>query len=129
MAKNVDEINVLLVDDVSQARRFVEVILSGMGVHQVFTANDGRSALDFLSVELEMVDLIICDWQMPRMSGIELLKQVRVTMPDMPFMMVTGRSDIKSVTESRDFGVNAYIAKPFSPQDFEKKIKALLRYM
>ena len=129
MAKSIDDINVLLVDDVSQARRFVEVILSGMGVNQVFTANDGRSALDFLGVEIDMVDLIICDWQMPRISGLELLKQVRVIAPDMPFMMVTGRSDIKSVTEARDLGVNAYIAKPFSPQDFEKKMKTLLRYM
>ena len=126
MAKKPNELTVLVVDDYSQARELTKMILSGLGVHQVFTAKDGREAHDFLVSSGARVDLIICDWRMPRMTGLELLQQVRAVYPDMPFIMVTGNADSDSVKAAGELDVSAYIRKPYSPQQFEKKVMAVL---
>lgn len=118
------DIRVLLVDDNPQALKVLKMVLSNLGIHQIFTAKDGKSAQDFLG-ETEEVDLIICDWEMPRMTGLELLQQIRTVYPDMPFMMVTGNADAKSVKTAKEFGVNAYLGKPFTPQQMQEKITAL----
>ena len=122
MAKQLKDVSVLVVDDNAQARQLLKMVLSGLGVHQIYTATDGRAAQDFLGEMEGLVDLIICDWRMPRMTGLELLQQVRSIYPDMPFMMVTGKTDVQAVMSAKEFGVDAYVAKPFSPQEFEKKL-------
>ncbi len=119
------DIRVLLVDDNAQALKILKMVLSKLGIHQIFTAKDGKTAQDFLGETEEDVDLIICDWEMPRMTGLELLQQVRTVRPDMPFMMVTGNADAASVRMAKKFGVNAYVGKPFTPQQMEEKITAL----
>ncbi len=126
MAKNMNELTVLVVDDVHHARNLTKMVLSGLGVHQVFTANDGLEAHEFLESSGAQVDLIVCDWRMPRMSGLELLEKVRATSPDMPFIMVTGNADMESVKAASEFEVSAYIRKPYSPQQFEEKLLAVL---
>ncbi|MDA1100787.1 MAG: response regulator [Proteobacteria bacterium] len=123
------EITVLIVDDVSQARNLTKMILSGLGVHQVFTANDGCEAQEFLEASGAHVDLVVCDWRMPRMSGLELLKQIRTIHPKMPFIMVTGNADVESVRAASELDVSAYIRKPYSPQQFEEKVVAVLDKM
>ena len=125
MAIKLSELRVLLVDDNPQALKILKMVLSGLGIHQIFTAKDGKKAQDFLGEAEDEVDLIVCDWQMPRMTGLELLQQVRTVRPDMPFMMVTGNADADSVRAAREFGVNAYISKPFTPRQVEEKITAL----
>ncbi len=125
MAIELIDIRVLLVDDNPQALKVLKMVLSNLGIHQIFTAKDGKSAQDFLGEAEGEVDLIICDWEMPRMTGLELLQQVRTVYPDMPFMMVTGNADVESVKLARKFGVNAYLGKPFTPQQMQEKITAL----
>ncbi len=71
-------------------------------------------------------DLIICDWNMPGVSGVEVCKQVRAERPDLPFLLVTGRSDPDSVVVAKETGVSAYITKPFSPQELNVKIAAVV---
>jgi CheY-like chemotaxis protein len=115
MAKQIRVLNVLVVDDNVQARAMMKLVLNGLGVNQKYTATNGRAAQDFLGSAEEMVDLIVCDWRMPRMTGLELLQQVRTAHPDMPFMMVTGKADIDSVEAAKQYGVNAYVTNPFSP--------------
>ncbi len=83
-------------------------------------------AQTFLDEAPELIDLIVCDWRMLNMTGLELLQQVRSTYPDMPFMMLTGKTDLQSVKVAREFGVDAYVAKPYSPQQLEKKLIALV---
>ena len=122
---DINDLRVLVVEDNPQAMKMLKMVLGGMGIHQVYTAEDGRIALEFLDAAPELVDLIVCDWKMPRMTGIELLQQVRSVYDDMPFMMVTGKSDVASVKVARDCGVNAYIGKPYSPQQLEQKLRAL----
>ncbi len=119
------DLRVLVVDDNPQAIRILKMVLTGAGVHQVYTASDGRTAQEFLDAAEELVDVIICDWEMPRMTGLELLQQVRTVLPDMPFMMVTGHTEAESVKIAMEFGVNAYIVKPYSPQQIREKLEAL----
>ncbi len=125
MAKELNDMSILIVDDTSEARKLMKLVLSGLGVHQIFTANDGRMAQDLLGAAEGMIDLVICDWRMPRMTGLELLQQIRSVYPDMPFIMVTGNADLESIKAARQFDVSAYIKKPYSPQQVEKKLIAL----
>lgn len=125
MAINLNDMSVLLVDDNAGALRILKMVLSNLGIHQIFTAKDGKTAQDFLGETEEEVDLIVCDWEMPRMTGLELLQQVRTVRPDMPFMMVTGHAEAEFVKAAKKFGVDAYISKPFTPQHLEEKITAL----
>lgn len=121
------EIAVLVIEDEMPIRGLIRGILKDMGIHQVFEAKDGSEALHFLDDAAEMVDFIICDWNMPGVTGIELLRQVRMARPDMPFMMITGRADSASVISAKEAGVDAYIAKPFSRDRFEVKMRVLMQ--
>ena len=60
------------------------------------------------------------------MTGLELLQQVRSTYPDMPFIMLTGKTDLETVKVAHEFGVNAYVAKPYAPQQLEQKLVAVV---
>ncbi len=127
MAIKLKNLKVLIVDDNPQAIKILNMVLTSAGVHQIFSAPDGRAAQEFLDVVDERIDVIICDWEIPRMTGLELLQQVRMSHPDMPFMMVTGHTEVESVKAAKEFGVNAYIGKPYSPQQMEDKLKVLTR--
>jgi CheY-like chemotaxis protein len=125
MPLNGDDISVLVVEDMPQAIKLLKMMLADLGVNQIYTARDGREAQEFLDDAADYIDMIICDWRMPRMTGLELLQQVRTVYPDMPFMMVTANADVDSVRAAGQFGVNAYIIKPFSAEQFERKFLAL----
>jgi two-component system chemotaxis response regulator CheY len=125
MSNRLGELNVLAVDDHGRALQLLKTILRELGVNQVFTAKDGREAQNFPDQADEMVNLIICDWNMPRMTGLELLQQVRTVYSDMPFMMVTGRGDADSVKAAASYGVDAYIRKPYSTKQIATKLEAI----
>lgn len=118
-------LKVLLVDDQSDARLMLRTMLGELGVTQIFEANDGRQAMSFMDDASDLVNLVICDWNMPRMSGLDLLKQLRGAGIDVPFLMLTGRKDMQSVLEARNTGVTGYISKPFSPAHLEVKLRVL----
>lgn len=124
---DLQKLHILVVEDNPRTLKLIQAVLKDMGVGQAFTANDGREAQSFLDAGGELINLIICDWNMPRMSGLELLKQVRMSYPDMPFLMVTARGTIDSVTAAKKNGVSAYVVKPFSPAELEQKVVSLAR--
>lgn len=124
--KKAASLKVLVVDDQPEVRTMVREVLSDAGVTQVFEAPDGKAAMQFIDADFDMVNLIICDWNMPGLSGVDFLKQVRSCFPELPFLMVSGRCDKKSIVEAKIAGVSAYIRKPFSPGQMEAKIKALV---
>jgi two-component system chemotaxis response regulator CheY len=126
MTLPLSDLRVLLVDDMPQAAKLLQMVFNGIGIHQVFVAKDGMEAQEFLDAADEPMDLIVCDWQMPRMTGLELHAQVRTTFPQMPFMMVTGNAEAESVRAAIALGVNAYITKPFSPAQVQEKLMALI---
>ncbi|MCK5373979.1 MAG: response regulator [Alphaproteobacteria bacterium] len=121
--KNIEDLKILVVDDQPEARAMLKDMIVGMGVTQIFESKDGRQALEFIDAAFDFVDIIVCDWNMPSMNGVELLRQIRSVDPEMPFLMVTGRTDIDSVVEAKSSGVTAYIRKPFSPAQFEAKLR------
>ncbi len=125
MELDLQKLHVLIVEDNARTLKLIQVVLKDMGVGQSFTAKDGREAQMFLDGAGDLINLIICDWNMPRMTGLDLLKQVRMNYPEMPFLMVTARGDIDSVMAAKKSGVSAYIVKPFSPAELEQKVVAL----
>lgn len=124
-----DNIRVMIVDDQADMRSMIRHMLAELGVNQVFEAVDGKQAMMFMDDALDLIDIVICDWNMPNMSGVEVLRQLRSVNPDMPFLMVTGRTDMSSVTEARASGVTAYISKPFSLVQLENKLKVIMSRM
>ncbi len=120
------DLNVLVVDDENSVLRLIKMVLADFGVTQVFTAKNGAKALALLG-SFDDIDVVICDWNMPGMSGLNLLQQVRTVDRDLPFIMLTGRADLSSVMEARDFGVSDYLIKPFTPENLEAKLARLVR--
>ncbi|MBL8639143.1 MAG: response regulator [Alphaproteobacteria bacterium] len=121
----IKHLKVLIVDDQLEVRSMLRGMLSELGISQIFEAADGKEAMQFTDNAMDMIDVVICDWNMPKMTGIELLRQMRSVYPDVPFLMVTGRSDMDSVTQAKASGVTAYIRKPFSPAHLEIKLRVI----
>ena len=115
-------LNILVVDDEPQVMRTVREMLRDMGITQAFSAKDGREALEFLGDFDEDLHVVIADWNMPRMTGIELLTQVRTVDPEIAFLLLTGRADRDSVMEAKQQGVSAYLRKPFSSEQLRAKL-------
>lgn len=128
-SKSFSDLKVLIVDDQPETRHMLREMLNEMGVTQMFEAKDGRQAFEFVDAAFDFVDIIICDWNMPGMTGVELLRQIRTVDQRVPFLMVTGRLDMHSVVEAKSSGVTAYIAKPFSPVQLEAKIRIAIQKM
>ena len=127
MKSEFDDLKILVVDDQIEARTMMRNMLLELGITQIFEASDGREALEFIDAAFDFVELILCDWNMPQMSGVELLRQLRSVDPDLPFLMITGRGDMESVVEAKSSGVTGYIRKPFSPKQLEAKIRIVMQ--
>lgn len=127
--EDMEDLKILIVEDQKDARLMLRNMLAGFGITQVFEASDGKEGMEFLDLAFDFVNLIICDWNMPNMSGVEFLRQIRTVDPAMPFLMVTGRSDKMSVLEAKTSGVTAYIRKPFSPVQMEAKLRIVMQRM
>lgn len=123
--EGIEKLKILVVDDQADMRSMVRGMLTEMGITQIFEASDGREALTFADAAIDMIDVVICDWNMPKLTGIDLLRQMRSVMPDLPFLMLTGRGDLGSVAEAKSSGVTAYIRKPFSPANLEIKLRVI----
>jgi two-component system, chemotaxis family, chemotaxis protein CheY len=117
--------NVLVVDDFSTMRRIVKNILKQLGYLNIFEADDGATALEILGKQ--KIDFIISDWNMPQISGLELLKTVRASQDwkDLPFLMVTAEGQKEHVIEAVKHRVNNYIIKPFTPEVLTEKIQKI----
>ena len=124
-----DALRILLVEDSVDAMNLIRSMLADFGITQIFTARDGRAALDFLGAvdDDDLLDVVLCDWNMPRMSGIELLRQIRTVDPATPFLMITGAADGDSVAKAKSAGVTGYIRKPFSAEELQKKLRVIAR--
>ncbi|MCF8061980.1 MAG: chemotaxis response regulator CheY [Deltaproteobacteria bacterium] len=114
---------VLVVDDFATMRRIVKGVLKQLGFSNIVEAEDGTTALDAL--KMEKVGLIVSDWNMPKMTGLDLLKAVRSdeSLKETPFIMVTAEGQKENVIEAVKAGVNNYIVKPFTPETFSEKLE------
>lgn len=113
---------VLVVDDFSTMRRIIKNILRQLGFTNVVEADDGTSAWEVLNKD--RIDFVISDWNMPKMTGIELLRKVRASeeFADMPFLMVTAEAQQENVIEAVQARVSNYIVKPFTAETMKQKI-------
>lgn len=113
---------VLVVDDFSTMRRIVRNILRQLGFQNVVEADDGTSAWDFLN--REKIDFIVSDWNMPQMTGIDLLRKVRSSeqFANIPFLMVTAEAQQENIIEAVQARVSNYIVKPFTADTMKQKI-------
>jgi two-component system chemotaxis response regulator CheY len=120
------DLTVLIVDDFLTMRRIVRKILRDLDFEDIIEAEDGSAALDVL--KRTKVDLIVSDWNMPRMTGLELLKEVRSTdsIKDTPFLMVTAEAQKENIVEAVKARVSNYIVKPFTAATLEEKLVKIL---
>ena len=113
---------VLVVDDFATMRRIVKNILVQLGYKNIVEADDGATAVELL--KQEKVDMIISDWNMPKMTGLDLLKHVRAddAMKDTPFIMVTAEAQQDNIILAVKAKVSQYIVKPFTAETLGEKI-------
>ena len=129
--KDLKDLKVLLVEDDYNTTNLIRRMLMDLGVANIFCAENGQKALEVLgSFEgQDLVNVVLCDWRMPQMTGIDVLKQIRTCDPDLPFLMITGVADVDSVVEAKAFDVTAYIKKPFSAGELSKKLRIVQRIL
>jgi two-component system chemotaxis response regulator CheY len=122
------DISILVVDDYSTMRRIIRNILHELGYRNVSEAADGNAALPILATGT--VDLLITDWNMPGMPGLELLKRVRESSAhgSLPVLMLTAEAKREQIVEAAKAGANGYIVKPFTPATLKSKIEKLFPY-
>lgn len=113
---------ILVVDDFQTMRRIIINLLRQLGFNNVAEAADGKQALD--KVREEQIDLIVSDWNMPNMTGIEFLKHVRADekTKKIPFIMVTAEGKKENVIAAVHAGVSNYIVKPFNAATLKEKM-------
>lgn len=121
------DLRILLVDDRLETLQLIRDMLVELGASQIHTARDGREALALLGEREDGIDLVLCDWNMPRMSGLDLLRQIRTVDARLPFLMITGRADVEAVTAAKAHGVSAYVRKPFTAEELHRKLRVLSR--
>jgi two-component system, chemotaxis family, chemotaxis protein CheY len=127
MDSAVADLNVLVVDDDESMRNLVCRMLKRMKAAGVLAAASGEQALRQLETSAEPVDIVIADWNMPGMSGLELFQRVHSSRPQLPLLLLTGRDDAASIIAAKTSGVPAYIVKPVSPHELDAKIAYLRR--
>jgi two-component system chemotaxis response regulator CheY len=117
---------IFVVDDYATMRRITRNLLSQIGHTEVDEAGDGMSALQKLRES--KYDLVISDWNMEPITGLQLLKEIRadVKLNPIPFIMVTAESKTENVIEAKQAGVNNYIVKPFNADTLKRKIQSVL---
>lgn len=117
-----DNIRVMIVDDMSTSRGILMNTLYELGIKNVSFAKDGQEALKALVGN--PVHLVMSDFEMPGMDGLELLKNLRDHKPTsrIGFILVTGTENPETVRKGMELGMNNYLQKPFSPDSLEKCI-------
>jgi two-component system chemotaxis response regulator CheY len=122
-----DVMKFLVVDDFSTMRRIIKNLLRDIGYENVIEAEDGRQALKL--VQAGGIDFVITDWNMPNMTGIELLKEIRrhAGFNELPVLMVTAESRKEQIIEAAQAGVNGYIVKPFTAATLKEKLDKILQ--
>ncbi|MBD3671111.1 MAG: response regulator [Gammaproteobacteria bacterium] len=122
-----ENLQVLLVDDIKSMRTMIRGILFNIGIHKIHDAADGHEALSVL--KQQEIDLIISDWNMPKMDGLELLKAVRADekYKDMPFLMITAENRKENVIDAIQAGTSEFIAKPFTDGTLREKIDKIVK--
>jgi len=127
MKSDHSKLEVLIVDDEPVMLKMIEYGLKAIGIKNVTIANNGQMACDLVEISNEPFDIILCDWNMPGMNGLEFLKKLRADGNKTKFIMLTGNASPENVKAAVEAGANSYLAKPFTPQDLHKRVKLIVK--
>ena len=121
---------ILVADDMPTIRDLVKSQLKALGFKNILEAADGEQAMSILVSNFSAgtpINLVISDWNMPKMTGLEFLKQVRASSDwvHLPFILLTSESERDQVTEAILAGVSQYLVKPFAAKMFEEKLRGV----
>jgi two-component system chemotaxis response regulator CheY len=124
------ESRILVVDDMPTIRDLVKSQLKTMGYKFIMEAADGEAAMSILVANQTAgtpIQLVVSDWNMPKMTGLEFLKQLRASgeWANLPFVLLTSESERDQVTEAILSGVSQYLVKPFTAKTFDEKLKGV----
>jgi len=121
------ELKFLIVDDSLTMRRIVTNSLKNLGYNNFIEAADGKEALEKLAAD-SSINFVITDWNMPVLSGLELVKAIRsdTKFSSLPILMVTTRGVKEDILQALQARVNNYVVKPFTPQVLNDKIQQVL---
>ena len=125
------KIRILVVDDTELARKEICRILTNLGYTNIETGDDGLRALHLLKQGVESgqpFKLVICDWAMPNVTGLDVLKEIRkdATLLSPAFIMVTAEAGLANVVEALNLGASDYVIKPVAPSLLQKKIERIV---
>lgn len=127
---NIERLNFLIVDDNKHMCTLVKTILNAFGVRNVVEAVDGADA--FKVLKHFPADIIICDWVMQPLDGLDFVRLVRTGKdspnPYVPVIMLTGHTEMHRVVEARDAGVSEFLAKPVSPKKLYARIRSIIEH-
>lgn len=117
----------LIVDDFPTMRRIVKNLLGDLGYTNTVEADDGNTALPILKAG--GIEFVVTDWNMPGMTGIELLKAIRAepSLASLPVLMVTAEANKEQIVEAAQAGVNGYIIKPFTAETLKEKLDRIIQ--
>lgn len=126
MTDDKKDMSILIVDDYRTMLRIIRNLLNELGFKNIDEATDGETALETL--QCKEYDLVISDWNMEPMTGLELLKKVRADsiLANIPFIMVTAEAKTENVVAAKQAGVNNYIVKPFNSATLRSKLTAVI---
>jgi two-component system chemotaxis response regulator CheY len=118
---------VLVVDDFPTMRKLIRNVLKEIGFHHICEADNGAAALSLL--QSEKIGLVLTDWNMPAMTGLELLQRIRrePASKDIPVLMVTAEGNKENVVEAIKAGADNFVVKPFTAETIKDKIEHIFR--
>ena len=118
------DMHILVVDDFYTMTQLVRGLLKSLGFRNIEEARDGASALQKMAEQ--SYGLVISDWNMKPMSGIDLLRAIRASGDTVPFILVTAENTVENVLEAKAAGVDGYIMKPFNAGTLKSRLIAVL---
>ncbi|MEO9945034.1 MAG: response regulator [Paraglaciecola sp.] len=120
--------NVLIIDDDTVTLELINVILEELISGKIISYSNSREALSFINSDnIDNISLVICDWLMPEVSGLDILSGLREKSPQCPFLMLTANATKDLVVDSMRLGASDFVAKPFHSYDFITKVERLIR--
>lgn len=120
--------NIVVIDDDKISLELVQIILEEIISGEIFVFSDSKRALSYVRSEsMENISLVICDWQMPDVSGLDILSALRKSSPKIPFLMLTANATKKLVVDSMRMGATDFVVKPFHTNDLLSKVEKIIR--
>jgi DNA-binding NtrC family response regulator len=120
--------NIVVIDDDKITLELVQIILEEVISGEIIVFSDSTRALKYVQSEsMENISLVICDWLMPEVSGLDILSDLRKYRPKIPFLMLTANATKQLVVDSMRMGATDFVVKPFHTNDLLSKVERIIR--